>query len=99
MKRCAILLLLIAMVAVLSNCSSKSDSSESVNARKIVNFKEVYHGIDVGLSQRSRIYVDTTTGVLYLMNWGDCMSWCTPLYNADGTLKRLNDWEEVQKAP
>lgn len=87
MKRMFIFVLLIALIAGLSGCSSKSDSADDIEARKICNFKKIYANVNVGIYPDDDIYVDELTGVLYLRT---CLSGCdgfTPLYNADGTLK------------
>lgn len=87
MKRVFIFVLLIALIVGLSGCSSKGDSADDIEARKICNFKKIYENVDVGIYHNDDIYVDKLTGVLYLRT---CLKGCdgfTPLYNADGTLK------------
>ena len=85
MKRVFIFVLLIALIVGLSGCSSKDNSADDIEARKICNFKKVYEDVDVGINRKDDIYVDTTTGVLYFRTWD--IDGFTPLYNADGTLK------------
>ena len=85
MKRVFIFVLLIALITGLSGCSSKGDSADDIEARKICNFKKVYENVDVGINRRDDIYVDTTTGVIYFRTWQ--IDVFTPLYNADGSLK------------
>lgn len=87
MKRVLIFVLLIAMIAGLSGCSSKGDSADDIEARKICNFKKIYSNINVGIYSVDDIYVDELTGVLYLRTCGFNCNGFTPLYNADGTLK------------
>lgn len=88
MKRYLIALALLATLFLLMGCSGNHNTSDSIEARKICNFKRIYSGVDVGIgSKASSLYVDTTTGVIYLKIWGNYESGLTPLYNSDGTLK------------
>ena len=85
MKRVFVFLLLIALIAGLSGCSSKGDSADDIEARKICNFKKIYKDVNVGINNKDDIFVDATTGVMYFRTWS--IDGFTPLYNADGTLK------------
>ena len=84
--------LILALIIGLSGCSSKGDSADDIEARKICNFKKVYKDVDVGINRKDDIFVDTTTGVLYFRTWG--IDGFTPLYNADGTIKILDKYKE-----
>ena len=88
MKRVLIFVLLIALIAGLSGCSSKGDSADDIEARKICNFKRIYNNVNFGVLQHDAIFVDELTGVIYVAirpyYYGGGF---TPLYNADGTLK------------
>jgi len=89
MKRVLIFVLLIALIAGLSGCSSKGGSADDIEARKICNFKKIYSKVDFGVGKSDSIYVDELTGVIYVaihpnLRHGNGFA---PLYNADGTLK------------
>lgn len=96
MKRMFIFVLLIALIAGLSGCSSKGDSADDIEARKICNFKRLYNKVNIGVSQRDNIYVDELTGVIYVFLHPDYYGGggFTPLYNADGTLKILDGYKK-----
>lgn len=96
MKRMFIFVLLLSLITGLSGCSSKGDSADDIEARKICNFKRIYSKVDFGIGNYDSIYVDELTGVIYVaihptINWGNGFA---PLYNADGTLKV---WDRYKK--
>jgi len=91
-KRVFMFVLLIALIAGLSGCSSKGDSADDIEARKICNFKKIYNDVDVGINRKDDIFVDTTTGVIYFRTWQ--IDGFTPLYNADGSLKIWDKYKE-----
>lgn len=95
MKRVMIFVLLVALIAGLSGCSSKGDSADDIEARKICNFKKIYNKVNVGVSQIDTIFVDELTGVIYVLIRPDpYRAGFTPLYNADGTLKIWDGYKE-----
>lgn len=87
MKRIFILFTIIALVFCFSGCSSISNRHEvySIEARKICNFVKLYPDVDVGIGFRDDIFVDKTTGVLYIRLYD--IDGFAPIYNADGSLK------------
>jgi len=86
MKKYLALLLLLTIIFSLVGCSNKN-SPDSIEARRICNFKKIYADVDVGIRDADDIFVDLTTGVIYFRTYGDRLSGFTPLYNADGSLK------------
>lgn len=87
MKKYLALLLLLTIIFSLVGCSSNKNNPDSIEARKICNFKKIYADVDVGIRDADDIFVDLTTGVIYFRTYGNWFSGFTPLYNADGSLK------------
>lgn len=84
MKHVFILFVIIALVFCFTACSSSSQIN-SIEARKICNFVKLYRNVDVGIGKVDDIYVDKTTGVLYIRLYN--IDGFAPIYNADGSLK------------
>lgn len=84
-KRFIVIAILICICVAVCGCGG--DSANDIEARKYCNFKILYKNVDVGIADDDKIYVDTTTGVMYIRSW---MGGISPLYNADGTLKIWN---------
>lgn len=84
--------LILCLICVLSLCACGNCRSEGVrvtSSSKYVDLEVVEN------TSYTIIYVDRNTGALYLWykdcnNYGQAM---TPLYNADGTLKNIEDFE------
>lgn len=89
MKKVVCFIFSILLCVTLAGCSESSEGSIAVSGKycNMVVVESVGNG---------RILQDTDTGVLYLWykyngNYGQTL---TPLYNADGTLKNISDYEE-----
>lgn len=85
-----VLVLLLCLICVLSLAACRKEKGEVVFSNKYVSLEVVE---DNGCG--ARILVDKDTGVLYLWykdlyNYGQTL---TPLYNTDGTLKNIKDFE------
>ncbi len=82
------LAIVLCLVCVLSLAACKQEG-DIVISSKYVNFEVVE------ITANGRVIVDEETGVLYLWykdlsNYGQTL---TPLYNDDGTLKNIADFE------
>ena len=87
--RITIMLCIIISVFGLTACGKDITGADAVSS-KYANLEVIEH------SSGQRILVDRNTGVLYLWYrdttiYGQTL---TPLYNADGTLKNISDYEE-----
>lgn len=87
-KIIAFVLCLICLFALVSltSCSAPGDT---VHSSEYVNFEILETSSGCGI----RILVDRTTGVLYYHYIEGNASGITPLYNADGSLKNIKDFE------
>ena len=84
-----IFVVLLCLVLMLGLAACKKEKGDTVFSSKYVDLEVVE---DAGFSV---VLVDRDTGVLYLWykdadNYGQTL---TPLYNADGTLKNIADFE------
>ena len=89
MKKFLVLVLCLTFVLGLSAC--KKEEGTIVFSSKYVDLEVVEDNGGFG-----EVLVDRDTGVLYLWykdydNYGQTL---TPLYNADGTLKNIKDFEQ-----
>lgn len=81
-------LCLICFFALVS-LTSCSEPGDTVYSSKYVNFEVLETSSDYDIT----ILVDKTTGVLYYHYIEGNASGITPLYNADGSLKNIKDFE------
>ena len=75
-------------LASLTSCSYKS--GDTVYSNKYANLEVLESDPDDGLG---RVLIDRTTGVLYYYYINGNAAGLTPLYNADGSLKNIKDFE------
>lgn len=85
-----LLVVILCLSCVLGLCACKKDKGDTVFSSKYVDLEVV---ADYGSD--GRILVDRDTGVLYIWYtyWDKYGQTLTPLYNADGTLKNIADFE------
>ena len=88
MKKVVCFMAAIAMCMALTGCTDTSEGTTNMSSRYC-------HMVVVENTNDGRILQDSDTGVLYLWYkdrslYGQTL---TPLYNADGTLKNINDYK------
>ena len=81
--------LFLCLICVLGLCACRNEGDRVSPSSKYVDLEVVEN------NGSAIIYVDRDTGVLYMwyednIEYGQTM---TPLYNADGTLKNITDFE------
>lgn len=87
MKKVVCFMAAIAMCTALAGCTDSSEGAMPVSSKYC-------HMLVVEDTGNGKILQDSDTGVLYLWykdnnQYGQTL---TPLYNADGTLKNINDY-------
>lgn len=70
------------------SCTKSESQKERIGVYDLSDFANFEKVASDNIST-AEIYVDTNTGVLYYA-WS---SGCTPLYNADGTLKNISEYD------
>ena len=71
MKRYLVLLICAILMLTLTSCKGGNYSSDTIEARKLINLKLIYGGVDIGAGNTSdALYVDTTTGIIYVITYG-----------------------------
>jgi hypothetical protein len=87
MKRIIFMLVALMMFVSCTETNSKVDT-EVYEVSDFINLK------CVASDSYSRIYVDTNTGVLYHYKVSKYSNSYIPIYNADGTLKNINQYDQ-----
>ena len=84
------LVLVLCLICVLSLAACKKEKGDTVFSSRYIDLEVVE---DKG--SQGRILVDRDTGVLYIWYtyWDKYGQTLTPIYNADGTLKNIKDFE------
>lgn len=82
---------LLCLVLMLGLTACKKERGDTVFSSKYVDLEVVD---DLG-NNKGRVLVDRDTGVLYIWytDWAEYGQTLSPLYNADGTLKNIADFE------
>ena len=92
-KRLLIIVLCLTILLGLTGCFASKDEGDAALSSKYVDLEIVQDISSSGIC--GRILVDRDTGVLYLwykdnVQYGQTL---TPLFNADGSLKNMSDFE------
>ncbi len=88
MKKLICFIAAVALCLTLAGCTDASEGATAMSSKYC-------HMVIVEKTSDGRILQDTDTGVLYLWYTYNDMygQTLTPLYNADGTLKNINDYK------
>lgn len=81
--------LILCLICVLSLCACRAEGDRVTSSSEYVDLEVIEN------TGHTIIYVDRETGVLYMWykDYNEYGQTMTPLYNADGTLKNIEDFE------
>ena len=86
-----LLVVILCLICLLSLAACEKEKGDTVFSSKYVDLEVID---DLG-NNKGRVLVDRDTGVLYIWytDWEEYGQALSPLYNADGTLKNIADFD------